>query len=822
MQRSRILPLLGPLFALYLVADAAAVANGLNLAAWLIAVVAVVLTLAPLWLRADILAEVKGARRTGTLGVASGVAAAASLTTPGLSLVQDASLPAALAMMGLLVVDLATDVPDRRGGRLRPLVITGALVSVALSLSAIMPLPQAWGELMIVPAKLRHASPIFAVVALAMGLALRVARRWQGSGPEALASNMWAILGTTPALAAYGSAVGLRIAVERSEWVPFLVAAGGIAAQYGHTTLVDASKRLNAGLAARQIVAAVVALSVAGASAPWLVGWIPRDPYVQSILAALWVLAVAGLWRFSLLGAHRLLAPAGGRLLDAISVARGELNRAATLEQLGVAVLGPIRDAAGPGAMPLLLTVDPAREIKLDAARQGHARPCEMSPALLNALTAAPGELIMARDVSSAVVRNPKVRPLADFLETREAQCVVPLAVDGDVEGALLVARGQRGSPLSLEEMGSLLALGAEVASRLVLFASRDRLRRRVSELAQTRDRLDERVEELEEQREQLRADANVLGAGRGQGRRVQPPIAYSAPMRSLLERAATVAATDAPVLVVAEGGSPVDRLARHIHAQSLRGEGPFVVADCGAVPTDQSEVALFGDQNRPGWLRLAHGGSLLLADVIALSQEAQRALAESLAIRQGRVAGGVTTYPIDVRIIATSRLRLSHLVELGRFDAELARWLDPLQVEMPPLRERAADIPSLVLLALDRAARVFGREPVGIEQAAMDVLLEHSWPGNLRELQHVVEQAVRGAQGDQIRPEELPPLPQRRAPVQPLDGTYAELEKRILIRAIERANGNKSEAARLLGLKRTTFLDKLRRQKLDPASHPN
>ena len=324
------------------------------------------------------------------------------------------------------------------------------------------------------------------------------------------------------------------------------------------------------------------------------------------------------------------------------------------------------------------------------------------------------------------------------------------------------------------------------------------------------------------EEARRLRAEANALRAGRGAGRRVMPLIAYSASMRALETRLAAVATMNASVAIVAEGGIPIDHVARRLHQASPRKDKPFVVADCGGVDGDSADAALFGDGEQPGWLALAEGGTLLLADVVALPPAAQAALADALASQQARTVEGVT-YAVDVRVVATSRLPLDSLQDVQALDAELAQWLGAIEVRVPALRERREDIPSLALLALDRACRVLGRGPIGIEQSALDVLLGYSWPGNLRELQHVIDHAVANAQGEQVRRADLPSLlaagrvPEE-APAVSLDGTYAELEKRILVQALERADGNKSEAARLLGLKRTTFLDKCRRHELRTA----
>ncbi len=413
----------------------------------------------------------------------------------------------------------------------------------------------------------------------------------------------------------------------------------------------------------------------------------------------------------------------------------------------------------------------------------------------------------------------PEIRGLAEFLTSRDALCVLPLRDGEHLEGAIVVPRGRRGAPLSLEEMMALHRLGRDIAVRLALLGSRDRAGRRVAELARQRDRMEERFEEHQEELNRLRANAQVLRGGRGQGRRAQAPVAYSGPMKALLSRVEHVAPLDVPVLVVAEGGTPVDRVARVLHEQSGRSDGPFVVADCAGVASGDGEGELFGTegaQGRPGWMRLATGGTLLLADVPALSLEAQHALVEALANRQARAQGG-EAYAVDLRVVATCRQPLGPLVEEGLFDAELARWLQRVELTMPALRERREDLSSLVLLSLGRACRLFGKAPMGISQQAMDRLREHPWPGNHRELQHVLERAVAKAEGPQILPEDLPPL-QAKAAEDPLGGTYAEVERRVLERAMARAEGNKSEAARILGLKRTTFLDKLRRQNLDPA----
>src|SRR5690606_12592265 len=137
--------------------------------------------------------------------------------------------------------------------------------------------------------------------------------------------------------------------------------------------------------------------------------------------------------------------------------------------------------------------------------------------------------------------------------------------------------------------------------------------------------------------------------------------------------------------------------------------------------------------------------------DVPALSLETQAALGEAIATRSARAEGGASAYPVDVRLVAHSRVDIAGLARVGAFDPELARRLEPLRLDVPPLRERREDLPSLVLLALDRACRALGREVLGIDDAAMARLLAYEWPGNLRELQSVIDRAVVVAQAPRV-----------------------------------------------------------------------
>jgi DNA-binding NtrC family response regulator len=451
---------------------------------------------------------------------------------------------------------------------------------------------------------------------------------------------------------------------------------------------------------------------------------------------------------------------------------------------------------------------------------------------VLERIVARPGEIIVRAPLAAVVVRRPELRGLVDVLEASDALAVVPIAIAGEIEGALFVPRGRRRAPVTLEELAALERLGARLSSLLALGAAEVRAERRAQAAQQAAEKLEERVEALTDELTRLRVDARILKAGRAADRLAAPAIAYSPAMRALLARISEVAPLDAPVQLVSEGGNPVDAIGHLIHAASGAREGPYVIADCTAVRPERAAAALFGDesegQQHPGWLRLAHGGTLLLVDVPALAPDTQRALAEAIATRTARPEGGASAYDVQVRLVATSRMDALALARVGALDEELSRRLAPLTLELPPLRERREDLPSLVLLALDRSARVLGKPVPGIDDGAMARLVGYAWPGNVRELWSVIDRAVAQAAGPRVTLEDLPPLQDPTAAAasetagDPFAGTWADIERRALEAALARSAGNKSEAARTLGLARTTFLDKLRRAGLETADRPS
>lgn len=800
-------------------------AGGVTRAGLAVAAVACVLALAPFLVREG----GAGARRVGALGVAAALALVGNVAPHSLSLVAEVVEGLAYAAVAGLVFDLALTVPDRPRAlaapwqRVAPWLIAG-LAGFA-GLLAVLPAPSLGGEALLVRPSLTALAPGAALVALLGAVALRGLRRRLGTGPDELAANAWAQLGLVPAallatLAFLSATVGV-LSLD-STWVRSLAALSGLALVVGHVRLVDPQGRPAAGRATRRAVATALTLLVVGALTASLHALVPRDPLTLGLCAIASLLAAVVLYRALYPLVRWTLAPARGRLLDAIDHALERLVPATTLDEVARAVLGPLREASGKrDAEPQLYTVTPARSARIDAAGEPHLDRRELPEALLGRLIERPGEVLARGPIEARIVRRPTDRPLLEALIALDTLAVVPLSTSGELDGVLLVARGRRFSGLALEELRALERLGAALAARISVLTRTERADERAAKASAARDHEEERTAVLDDELARLRADLRVLKAGPAADRLATPPVAYSPAMRELVARVGEVAPLDAPVLLVGEPGTGLELVAGALHAQSSRARGPFVVADCGALRPERSEAALLGEEGaeggaHPGWLRLAAGGTLFLIDVPALSREAQRALAEALAVRQARAVGGAGSYAVDTRVVATSQRALSELLADNAFDGELGQWLTPLALDVPALRERREDLPSLVLLALDRAARTLGRDAVGIDHAALELLLAHPFPGNLRELSSVIDRAVRASRGTKVLREDLPPLSAAANAEDPLGGTYEELERRILEHALLRSGGNKSEAARLLALKRTTFLDKLRRYKLD------
>ncbi|HXG57971.1 MAG TPA: sigma 54-interacting transcriptional regulator [Thermoanaerobaculia bacterium] len=316
--------------------------------------------------------------------------------------------------------------------------------------------------------------------------------------------------------------------------------------------------------------------------------------------------------------------------------------------------------------------------------------------------------------------------------------------------------------------------------------------------------------------------------------------IGESVAMRGLLSQIKATIHSRMDVLLWGETGTGKELFARMVHASGPNARGPFVAINCAAIPSELLESELFGVHGRvatgvdprPGLFQQADGGSIFLDEIGELAEPLQAKLLRVLQEREVLPLGAPAPRRIDVRVIAASNRNLLERVQQGRFRADLYYRLRGLQFHIPPLRERREDIPALVLEFVTRAAGAHSKSIAGISRKALHLLMQHEWPGNVRELQSEVERAVLlcppgGAlQAEHFAPirwavEQRGPQPAAvenplrdlgaRDPV-PLQQRVDELERRAIEEVLASTRGNKSEAARILGITRNGLALKMKR----------
>lgn len=298
--------------------------------------------------------------------------------------------------------------------------------------------------------------------------------------------------------------------------------------------------------------------------------------------------------------------------------------------------------------------------------------------------------------------------------------------------------------------------------------------------------------------------------------------IAKSKRMLELLDIAREAAQSVAPVLITGESGTGKELLARYIHAQGQRKEGPFVAVNCAAIPEGLLESELFGYERgaftgavgqKKGKFELAHKGTLLLDEISEMPVSLQAKLLRVL--QEGEVdrVGGTRPVKVDVRPIATSNRDLLQMIKEGKFREDLYFRLNVIHLEIPPLRERTEDIPLLAQYFLERYSKLNGRPVRELSPRAMKALMEYHWPGNVRELENVIHRAVLFSRGERIEEKDLRLEGglTHQGTGKPLDFNLREAEKRLILMALERTKGNRTEAARLLGVSVRTVRNKIK-----------
>ncbi len=303
---------------------------------------------------------------------------------------------------------------------------------------------------------------------------------------------------------------------------------------------------------------------------------------------------------------------------------------------------------------------------------------------------------------------------------------------------------------------------------------------------------------------------------GQDEGREIDPLLALvgESPamqqVRSLIER---LARSQAPIYISGESGSGKELAARLVHGQSARAEGPFVPVNCGAIPENLMESEFFGyrkgaftgaEADRDGFFQAANGGTLFLDEVADLPLPMQVKLLRAIQEKRVRKVGSTVEEPVDLRIMCATHRNLRECVDKGSFRQDLYYRLNVIELRMPSLRERREDLPALVAAILERVGG--DRRPV-FSSGALQALAQYPFPGNVRELENIIERATALCEGDTVEAEDLHLLPEE-APEEAvgrgsetLDDYLNRLERQAILDALNKTGFNRTAAARLLGV---------------------
>ncbi|MBX3443727.1 MAG: sigma-54-dependent Fis family transcriptional regulator [Planctomyces sp.] len=460
-------------------------------------------------------------------------------------------------------------------------------------------------------------------------------------------------------------------------------------------------------------------------------------------------------------------------------------------------------------------------------------------------------EAFQALAEETAVQRVPSgVSPVQEWLRRFSAELIQGLESEGEIIGVVVLGAKANGAAYTAEDVTFITAIGR--VTGVALHCAK--VHEDVSRL--THD-LQEKTQLISEQGRRIAFLQAELSTAAGPRTELAPTefrrdaIRGKSPaIERVLDTVRKVAASESSVLLRGESGTGKELLARAIHDNSPRRDGPLVTVHCAALSPSLLESELFGHvkgaftdarEARVGRFQLAEGGTLFLDEIGDISLETQVKLLRVLQERVIEPVGGSQPVPVDVRLVAATHQNLERLIADGQFREDLYYRLNVITITLPPLRERREDLFDLSLHFLRRACEKTGKHVSTIDDFALRLLTEHAWPGNIRELQNVIERAVVLAENGIVTVDDLPgelrgnllpatarpvieetPAPRRRR----LTADALSVPRRIVINgsseersmledALRRCSGNKADAARLLGLPRSTFFSKLKKHGL-------
>ncbi len=433
------------------------------------------------------------------------------------------------------------------------------------------------------------------------------------------------------------------------------------------------------------------------------------------------------------------------------------------------------------------------------------------------------------------------------LLQQLDVELVHALEVDGQLAGALMLGAKRNGTQYTAEDLALLSSLGqitsvALDSARMHQAVARldDDLQRKVEKIAD-QQRLISILQSEITSRQPVVVAAETVPFRRDFIKGSSPAIAV------VLETVRKVSGSQSSVLIRGESGTGKELLAAALHENSSRRNGPMVSVHCGALSAGLLESELFGHvkgsftgahRDKIGRFEMAHGGTLFLDEIGDISFDTQIKLLRVLQEREFELVGGTRTIQVDVRLIAATHQNLEKLIGEGKFREDLFYRLNVISITLPPLRERADDIIELALHFLNRSAEKAGKRISHLDDSVIDALKRYSWPGNIRELENAIERSVVMAEGPEIRLHDLPAIiipsepllvqvletkpeprpivlsPQHAPASEAVSKTASAFpnERQALTEALAKTGGNKAQAARLMGLPRSTFFSRLKK----------
>lgn len=295
--------------------------------------------------------------------------------------------------------------------------------------------------------------------------------------------------------------------------------------------------------------------------------------------------------------------------------------------------------------------------------------------------------------------------------------------------------------------------------------------------------------------------------------------IGSSDPLRAVLAGIEKVARTDANVLILGENGTGKELIAREIHRRSMRFDQAFINVDLGAVPETLFEAELFGHkkgaftdakEDRAGRFEIASGGTLFLDEIGNLNLQMQAKLLGALESRSITRVGSDVSIDVDIRLICATNMPMDRMQDQNQFRQDLLYRINTVELHIPPLRERLADIDPLARYFLNLYARKYNKPDLDIHSTTLEKLMQYHWPGNIREFQHAMERAVIMSENNTLQPDDFILAKPERQQVPLINLNLQELEKQAIQKAVNKHRGNLSKAAQELGMGRTTLYRKI------------